>query len=238
MIRDLVKPILAIPAFRLEDLITEFQYNLSKYSYVDLFSLLKDEETDLIFLTVIRAAIRAKEKKSTFTLTLEAAEKKAAQVRVNRRKRFVRRIYNRTPLFAIQYIRERYPDYRHEDLAFDLLLKKKPGSSFKSKPSKNDFRSSQLQKLKDLIKYEDPQSLIYHKACTTIALMLQAQKRKECITLTVRLGGELKGYYFKWNTLERVIKSFHAMANQKGMTHERLEELKHELIISSMYSKF
>ena len=150
---------------------------------------------------------------------------------------FVRRIFKKTPLFAIQYIRERYPFYKESDLIDDLKRRVSKQTFKPVKAAKENFRISQLRKWKEVLKYESPNSNTYHKACTTIALMSQALIRKEKITLTVKLEGKTVQYYFQWNTLERVIKQFHKIANQPGMIHSKLEELKADLVISTLYAK-
>ena len=225
-----------VSTYRQQDLLDEFKNNLERFSFKDLFNLL-DQHEDLLTLVIIRSAIRAKEKGHSFELTMEAASRKVATMINTRRKLFVRRIFKKTPLFAIQFIRERYPFYKESDLIDDLKRRVSKQTVKPVKTAKENFRTSQLRKWKEVLKYENPDSSTYHKACTTIALMSQALIRKERITLTVKLEGKAVQYYFHWNTLERVIKQFHKIANQPGMIHSKLEEIKADLVISTIYAK-
>jgi hypothetical protein len=147
------------------------------------------------------------------------------------RKNFVRRIYRRNPLFALEEIRTRYADYVEEQLTLDLQIKKKIAKPKKQKPVL-DLRRCQLEKLAAELRHEDLPPVEYNTICNRIVLLQNAHDLRLAIPLTVKLQGETLVYDFNWKTRERVVKDFAALANTNGITHETLKKRYTEIIQS------
>lgn len=174
----------------------------------------------MIIKVIIRAAIHAKEDNKSFTLTLQRAESRARQAENTRRKNFIRRTFKKWGLFAICEINKEYPDYTSDMLPSDLLVKSKPKSK-KRKP-RNDFRARQLDKYELAFRITPEGTKEYNSICERIASLTYADLKRLPIKLTVTLNNEKYQYQFPWNTEEAKIKSFHALANKKGITHQEL----------------
>jgi hypothetical protein len=221
MIALLDKPTVTLPQLTSEDLIQEFTSNLCKYSYQDLFNVLK-HEISLVVKIIVRAAIRAKENQEPFALTLAKAESRARQTENTRRKNFIRRTFKKWGLFAIQQINVLYPEYTAEMLPADLYIKRKQVG--KKSKVRNDFRGRQLAKYDVAYHSAEPNSKEFNKICERIASLTYADLKRLPINLVVTLNNEKYLYSFPWNTDEYKIKAFHAIANRKGITHQELLE--------------
>jgi hypothetical protein len=150
------------------------------------------------------------------------------------RKNFVRRVFKKNKFFALTEISDRYPDYTEDKLFCDLAAKQK-----KTKRSKRkqvvDLRRCQLNKLVRKLTCEELSADEYSRTCNRIALLQHAHNCKLPVPLSVTLNNETLVYSFHWRTRENVVKSFVALANSKGMTHETLGNRHHEMC-SSAYS--
>ncbi|MDB5141662.1 MAG: hypothetical protein JWQ66_375 [Mucilaginibacter sp.] len=147
------------------------------------------------------------------------------------RKNFIRRVHSRNPLFALEEIRERYPDYQAEQLAQDLYIKHKKSKAKKHKPIL-DLRRCQLEKLAERLQIGPISDQEYHTLCNRMVLLQHAHDLRLPIPLSVKLQGEIRVYDFNWKTREKVIKSFVDLANTAGMTHESLKKRYTEIIQS------
>lgn len=210
-----------LPALTPQDLIQEFSINLHRFTWKDLFSLLEQEITPIVKV-IIRAAIHAKERDGSFTLTFERASKRVIQIENTRRKNFVRRTFKKWGLFAIAEINKSYPDYTSEMLPADLYVKKKV--KCKALKYKDDFRSRQLSKYEIAYHSTKKDTPEFNRICERIASLTYADNKRLPIYLTVKIGNDKYVYSFHWNTDEKKIKAFHNLANQKGMTHEVLHQ--------------
>jgi hypothetical protein len=150
------------------------------------------------------------------------------------RKNFVRRIYHKNKLFAMEEIRTRYKDYTEEMLHTDLIIKKCKPKRTKRKPI-TDLRRCQLEKLAHRLQYSDLNDKDYHNTCCRMVMLQNAHDHRLPIPLTVTLNKETILYSFDWRTRESVVKSFVDLANTEDMTHLLLGQ-RHKEMISSSYS--
>jgi hypothetical protein len=150
------------------------------------------------------------------------------------RKNFVRRVYKQNKLFAIAEIRSRYADYT-EQMLFADLKRTITGTKRKKHKPVVDLRRCQLQKLAAKLQREQLTPKEYHNVCCRIVLLQNAHNRRKPIPLAVTLNRKTQVYSFGWRTREGVVKSFAALANTKGITHEQLNE-KHLEMVNSNYS--
>lgn len=160
------------------------------------------------------------------------AERTQEQKDRYRRKRFVKRILKRVPLYAMEEIRRRYPDYDEYMLRDDTKTRDPVTKSHRHKKKKadDDFRSRQLAKYAELLKQSDEGSKDYHKACTQIALLTQNHNEKRQIHIVVKKNGDVRGFNFNWQTREVYIKKFIQLANEKTSTWEDLMKSQDNII--------
>lgn len=198
--------------------------NLNTVSYTDLFNGLATESS-LIYSVIFREAIRSKDKKQSFSLTVEKAERKAISMANNRRKRFVRRIYKKHPLFALEFIRERYPFYTNHDLDIDLKVKVSRVKKIKKTKFTSQFglRASQIFKLSTKLKFKDLSEKERHKICNQIVGYQNGLKLKTPILLGVKYNSEVREYNFPWNETESKIKQF-VMISKRCVSFEELDK--------------
>lgn len=228
MVQLAVEPI-QLPNLTAQDLIEEFTYNLGRYSWADLFSVLDYEITPIVKV-IVRAAIHSKEREKPFKLALERAISRVNQIQNTKRKNFVRRTFKKWGLFSMQEILKQYPEYLETMLPVDLVIKRKKVKAKKTKP-RNDFRARQLAKYDIAYHTTDSSSKEFNKICERIASFTYADLKKAPILLTVTLSGEKYQYSFHWNTDEREIKEFYALANKAGVTHEQLRQYRTNSLI-------
>lgn len=231
MVQLAVEPI-QLPNLTAQDLIEEFTYNLGRYSQADLFNVLDYEITPIVKV-IVRAAIHSKESEKPFKLTLERAISRVNQIQNTKRKNFVRRTFKKWGLFSMQEILKQYPEYLEAMLPVDLVIKRKKAKAKKTKP-RNDFRARQLAKYDIAYHTTDSSSKEFNKICERIASLTYADLKKALILLTVTLSGEKYQYSFHWNTDEREIKEFHALANKPGITHAELQKYRESALNSSV----
>jgi hypothetical protein len=150
------------------------------------------------------------------------------------RRNFVRRVYQKNKLFAMQEIQVRYPDYKEAMLAADLHIAKKATKRKKHKPI-TDLRQCQLEKLAHRLQYAKLNEKDYNDTCNRIAILQQAHNLRLPVPLLVNLQKEVLVYSFPWKVREGVVKEFVALANKAGMTHQALQ-VKHDEMVRSNYS--
>ncbi len=150
------------------------------------------------------------------------------------RRNFVRRVYQKNKLFAMEEIKTKYPEYTEAMLAADLHRTKKSAKRKKHKPV-TDLRQCQLGKLAHRLKYNQLDDKAYHDTCNRIAILQQAHRLRLPVPLLVNLQKEALVYSFPWKIREGVVKEFVALANQTGMTHQTLKE-RHNEMVRSNYS--
>jgi len=150
------------------------------------------------------------------------------------RRNFVRRVWQKNKLFAMEEIRLKYPDYTADVLTADLHQKKKTAKRKKLRPV-TDLRQCQLQKLAHRLKYTQLDEKDYNDTCNRIAILQQAHSLRLPVPLLVNLQKEALVYSFPWKIREGVVKDFVALANKPGMTHQALQE-RHNEMIRSNYS--
>jgi hypothetical protein len=150
------------------------------------------------------------------------------------RRNFVRRVYQKNKLFALQEINTKYPGYTEEMLWEDLHIARKKEKHKKHKPV-TDLRGCQLQKLAHRLKYVPLDDKTYHDTCNRIAILQQAHSLRLPVPLIVNLQQETLVYSFPWKIREGVVKDFVALANKPGMTHQVLRE-RHDEMVRSNYS--
>lgn len=164
-------------------------------------------------------------------MTAEAVERKVLLAQQRSRRNFVRRVYEKNKLFAMEEIRAKYPEYAEAQLAADLQEKPGKAKRKKQKPIV-DLRRCQLQKLAAKLTLTEQDPANYHRLCNQIVLLQNAHDRRLPIPLTVKLQGETLVYDFKWQTRESAVKNFVALANQNGMTHPQLQKIYQEILRS------
>jgi hypothetical protein len=148
------------------------------------------------------------------------------------RKNFVRRVYRRNKLFAIEEIRSKYPEYADTDLCADLIKKCSKAKRKKHKPIV-DLRCCQPGKLAQRLRSESLNEEDYHKTCCRMVMLQHAHNNRLPICLVVNLNKDTLIYSFHWATRESVVKAFVRLANTKGMNHEQLGKKHHEMTGSS-----
>lgn len=218
----------------LEEIVTELNDNLSDYSVRALFEALNLELSNLNRKEVAIALSRGANsiaKNKPLQLSVEGLKSLAKRLLLNARKKFVRKMVAKHGFFALQEIRQRYPDYQAEMMVADLTIKHR-----KKKPKRwrapTDCRRAQIYKLSEIIRTGDKDSKEYHRACTLIPLLEEAHKRKLNIPVLVNISGDKRAYYFHWTTSYDVVKAFIEAANVKGVTHYALDKKQEELTSS------
>jgi len=214
--------LLSCPA---ETLIRLFTTALEKFSYPELFEVLASPGAPLISI-IIRTAIKSKQQAKPFRLSLEQAERRTVAVENNRRKKFASRAWKTQPLFALEVIRQKYPDYTEQMLTADLILvkRKKKREKFIKRTSEFGLRICQIRKLSGMLKLSDPESPEYYKCCNQIAGYMQGLKNRSPISLQVNYSGESLQYDFPWNSRESDIKAFIAITKKVGSFKELDEQ--------------
>ena len=145
------------------------------------------------------------------------------QIETNRRKRFVRRCYKKSPLWVIEYVRERYQYYEPAMLIDDLRIRYKRKNKFEKHTRwPEDFRSCQIRKYVTRMESSDRESVEYHKACIMISRLNEAHIKRKDIYLTIRINNQSIRYGFKWNSTEKFIKHV-ASLNLVSSTFEEFE---------------
>ncbi|MBD3748530.1 MAG: hypothetical protein IE931_03445 [Sphingobacteriales bacterium] len=213
----------------LDQIVYEINENLYIYSISDLFDAAnaeREHQNRKAVLLAINQAVRTQSDLKLPFLDADKLRKKANALLKVAKKKFVKRMYQKHGLFALDEIIKRYPNYDEEQIALDLIEnpKKRIRKSKKYVPY-TDARRVQIQKLGSQFRFADfkENEKEYHRACTTIAILQNALNRKEPIPLLVNLQQSSKVYYFKWNANYDLVKSFIKMANVKGKTHEDLQ---------------
>lgn len=173
------------------------------------------------------------DRKTKKPLTAEWIATRLRQSDDRSRRNFVRRAFKTNPLFALVEIRSKYPDYQECQLIGDLKIGKKKQRRKKRKPIL-DLRRKQMEKLAFGLRFADPKSKEYHRACTQIALLQEAHNERRPILLRVTFEGQTRGYSFGWQTREEVVKSFASQSNSPGMTFEALNKI-YDDVTSSRY---
>lgn len=138
------------------------------------------------------------------------------------RRNFVRRVYGKNRLFALEEIQQKYPAYTEEMLIADLQRKPAKARHKKHKPV-TDLRRCQLQKLALRLRNQPLNEKEYQATCNQIVLLQNAHDHRLPVPLTVKLQGETLVYFFNWKIREGVVKAFVELANRKDMTHSVLQ---------------
>ena len=215
-----------------EALLPFLSENLSGLAFSRLFGAFKTHHL-ILGQTILRMAIHCKERGISFNVSLEAAKRRCFAIENNRRRKFVRRMVKAAPLFALQLIRERYPNYKESEMATDLKLAKnyKKHEKFVKRPSQMGLRISQICKLGNELRFTDPSSAEYNRYCNLIAGYHNGLKNKLPIQLTVSYAGIFHVYTFPWNDTELRIKAFVALTKRVNS----FDELDKQLAENSRY---
>jgi hypothetical protein len=130
---------------------------------------------------------------------------------------YVRRVYRKNKLFALEEIHAKYPDYTEAMLQADLLVRKTKLRKKKNKPVV-DLHRFQLEKLARKLSLEDLSEQDYQSTCFRIVMLQNAHNLRLPIPLPVTLNKKTLVYSFSWRTRESVVKSFVDLANTPGIT--------------------
>lgn len=151
------------------------------------------------------------------TISLE----QAIQRRVRRRRRVAKRMAKRCPLFAVEFMRDEFPEYDYETFVADVTRKTRPGRKKKGK--------SQLQR--------QGRYPLYQKALNQYALtkdpeyLYEAQRLRNRLFLRFEvwfsLNGERRVWTFPSTTSLRVIE---ALSKIRFQSWEELEEKTRETL--------
>jgi hypothetical protein len=163
---------------------------------------------------------------------LELVEMTPEQVDTNKRKRFIRRCYKKSPLWAVELAKTVYPNYNASMLENDLRIKyrrKKKHEKFKRLPE--DFRSCQIKKYIGMMESSEVESKEYHRACIMISRLTEAHNKRKDIYLTICIGREKVRYGFHWSSSEKFIKAVADLASE-CTSFEDFENRKDSLIRS------
>jgi hypothetical protein len=179
-------------------------------------------------LILLRELYKNFEKSGKTQITPELIRRKVFLSQERTRKNFVRRVFKKNKLFALEEIHTRYPGYSEQQLTIDLKQKTSKFKAHKTKPVL-DLRRCQLEKLAFKLKGTSDDGE-YHHTCCKMVMLQNAHDYRLPIPLTVKLQGEVLVYSFHWKTRERTIKSFAELANTQGMTHESLKGKYQELL--------
>ncbi|NHA05581.1 hypothetical protein G7092_17350 [Mucilaginibacter sp. HC2] len=213
--------------------------NGQQYTVGQIGELLKQEQqgekrpTILILLRELYKN-KATGKTERLAITAEQIERKAFISQERTRRNTVRRVYKKNPLFALEEIRTKYPDYSEGMLPCDLMTGKIKVKKTKCKPVL-DLRRCQLKKLTHKLLAGNLNARDYQNTCCRIVMLQNAHNLRLPIPLTVTLNRQTLVYAFNWRTRETVVKSFVELANTRGMTHEELGR-RYKDILSSNYS--
>jgi hypothetical protein len=130
---------------------------------------------------------------------------------------YVRRVYRKNKLFALEEIHAKYPDYTEAMLQADLLVRKTKLRKKKNKPVV-DLHRFQLETLARKLSLEDLSEQDYQSTCFRIVMLQNAHNLRLPIPLPVTLNKKTLVYSFSWRTRESVVKSFVDLANTPGIT--------------------
>lgn len=195
--------------------------SLSAKEVADLMRIEQETAKRLPVLILLRELYKNFERSDKPVITPELIDKKVLGSQERTRKNFIRRIYQKNKLFALPEIQTRYPGYTEVMLLNDLKQKSSKPKKVKHQPIL-DLRRSQLEKLAFKLKWTDDDAE-YNAICCKMVMLQHAHDRRLPIPLTVKLQDEILVYAFDWKTNERTVKSFVAMANTTGMTHDQLK---------------
>ncbi|WEA01759.1 hypothetical protein [Mucilaginibacter sp. SJ] len=215
----------AVPAAT-EDNLTTLLADSDELTATEISKLLdkeqqEDKRPDM--LTALRLLYLNTAQEQKVTVTEAVVQRKVRIAAEGARRNFVRRVYAANKLFALEEIRQRYPEYTEDMLGFDLSRKSKRIPKKKHKPIV-DLRRCQMQKYAQRLSHPETTEQEYHQACCMIPILQNAHDQRMPISLSVTYNKKTLIYAFNWRTRETVIRSFITQANLKGMTHERLGE--------------
>lgn len=220
----------------MRELITNGQH----YSVQQISKLLNKEqqgEKRMAILILLRELYKrmATGQTECLNITIEQIEHRALISQQRTRRNYVRRVYRKNKLFALEEIRAKYPDYTEAMLQADLFVKKRRRCRKKKSKPIVDLRRCQMEKLARKLSLEDLSEHDYHHTCCRIVLLQNAHKLRLPIQLTVTLNKNKLVYSFNWRTRESVVKSFVGLVNTPGMTHDQLGQ-RHKEMSSLNYS--
>ncbi|GAA3989764.1 hypothetical protein [Mucilaginibacter dorajii] len=227
------------PESEVTPLLQELIANGHQYTVQQIGDLLDQEqrgEKRLAVLILLRELYKsmATGVGSDLNITPEIIERKAFLSQERTRRNFVRRVYQKNPLFALEEIRIRFPGYTEVMLMTDLAVKKQKKRKKKHKPVL-DLRRCQLEKLAHRLQSENLIEKDYQSTCCRMVMLQNAHDHRLPIPLMVTLNKETLVYSFHWRTREKVVKSFVELANIKGTTHQELGQ-RYKDIKGSSYS--
>ena len=198
------------------ELVTFFQEQIFGIEYKLLFDLLKCSPSPVVRV-LVRMALKCKESAKPFGYSLGYAERRCLVISNVSRRKFVRRVYASAPLFALDLIRERYPDYTAVRLAADLVPSKKRKArreKFVRRPSEMGFRISMIRWLAAELRFKDLDPALYHRYCNRIAGYQNGLNLRLPVLITVVYSGESQEYGFPWNVTKFRIDSFVALTKR------------------------
>lgn len=210
--------------------------NMTTSEILDLLEMEQKGPKRITILFLLREYLKNRQLPDDKKLwpTEESINRKVQLSLERSRKNFVRRIYHKNKLFALEEIRMRYPDYTEIMLLSDLQIKSRKTKRKKHKPV-TDLRRCQLEKLAARVRSGALDEKEYHQACCRIVMLQNAHDHRLPIPLSVTLNNKTLVYSFSWRTRENVVKSFVVLANAKGMNHDELGK-KYKEMVSSGYS--
>lgn len=188
-----------------------------EYSYTVLFQALASERKGYNRKAVCIAIGRVLtgNKKLDIKSILSAVQR----VETRRRKRIVRKIYKETTIWAMEEIRNIYPEYTYEMLEKDLLVKKP-----KRKVKLNFRINQQATIVKELRTITDVNSKEYHALCNRFAW--HQNNMNKPIILIIRKNSECYEFSFPSSSKEETIKNFAKRALSKTTTIEEIFEMR------------
>lgn len=219
-------------------LVNDLLKNGHQYPVAEIGTMLDEEQQGLKripVLIVLRELYRslANGNPEPLLITAQQVERKANLSALRTRQNLARRVIKQNRLFALEEIRQRYPNYTAAMLDSDLSVKGNKAVPKRKKPVL-DYRRCQLAKLARRLKEDALDESQYYKTCCQIVILQQAHDLRLPIPKAVTFAKQTEVYSFHWKTRETVIKAFVEQANTAGMTHERLAII-HEQMTSSAY---
>lgn len=213
--------------------LTGMSESLTTREILELLELEQQGEKRMSILFLLREYLKNKQLDEADMVwpDEESINRKVALSQERSRKNFVRRIYHKNKLFALDEIRLRYPHYTNDMLLADLKVKSRKAKKKKHKPI-TDLRRCQLEKLAVRLRVGALDEKEYHQTCCRMVMLQNAHDHRLPIPLTVKINGEVLVYSFNWKTREDIVKSFVNLANTKGMTHETLKKRYNEILQS------
>lgn len=174
----------------------------NRYGYADILDALRKEETGENRKPVIIALRRALDGSTNLDAGNILRAIRAAETR--RRRRIVNKIYNTNPIWMWDEIRKHYPGYTEEMLATDLYKPKKVRRC-QTSPERESFRSRQISKLYDALKYGHDK-LSENQVANLIANHINNFGKR--LYYTIDKGNESVTYSFKARETEDNVKKF------------------------------